>query len=105
MFGVKRLTCFALDFTRLAPEKSLPSTPQEMEDLLSSISKGLSQFDNSFASKSELCKYRYADDSMFSGTNSLTFRDTIMKKWTIDIRGKNNKKTLRSQHDGTQGGE
>lgn len=50
-FGVKRLTCFGLSGVERYRDKLI---------------KSIEQFNNSFESKPDLTKYRYADDSMFN---------------------------------------
>ena len=81
MFGVRRLTCFALDFEKMEPFK---------EKLLS----GISEFNNNFETKPDLTKFRYADDSMF---NAKKFGHTLIKKWNVLINPKNNKKKIRAK--------
>ena len=51
-------------------------------------------FNNNFATKPDLNKYRYADDSMF---NQNKFGHTLIKKWHVLINPKNNKKNIRSK--------
>jgi hypothetical protein len=52
-FGVRRITCFALDFSTLE---------QYRERMLQKIE----EFNNNFVTKPDLDKFRYADDSMFN---------------------------------------
>ena len=81
MFGVRRITCFAIDFKNMEPFR---------EKLLSDIS----DFSNNFQTKPDLTKFRYADDSMFSSNK---FGHTLIKKWNVLINPKNNKKKIRAK--------
>ena len=58
IFGVKRLTCFTLDFSKMSDASKV----QEARDGIETM---LKEYINDPAEKPDLTKFRYADDSMF----------------------------------------
>ena len=78
LFGVKRISVFALQ-----------AVPPKIGDFLLT---DIRQFDQLAASESaDIHKFRYPDDSMFS-MRSGDLRNTLIKKWTVEIFNKNHKK-------------
>jgi hypothetical protein len=61
IFGVRRLTCFALDFSQLR-NKELPA---EVSKMKSEMEEKLANFNNIKEGPPSLSNYRYADDSYF----------------------------------------
>ena len=79
IFGVKRLTCFTLDFSKMSDSSKV----QEARDGIETM---LKEYGSDPAEKPDLTKFRYADDSMFIGqSNSHELRRTILKRWNIEL--------------------
>ena len=79
IFGVKRLTCFTLDFSKMSDSSKV----QEARDGIETM---LKEYGSDPAEKPDLAKFRYADDSMFIGqSNSHELRRTILKRWNIEL--------------------
>jgi len=59
------------------------------EDLV----KDIIQFEQLISSgQADINKFRYADDSMFHMRSGAEMRNTLIKKWTVEIFQKNHKK-------------
>jgi hypothetical protein len=61
MFGVKRITCFCLDFSKCISEPG-NSKVLESKEKIESLLKG---YESNPTETPDLGKFRYADDSMF----------------------------------------
>jgi len=81
VFGVKRVTSFALVFDGM-PERLQLHLEKELEPFNQLVADG----------KADINKFRYADDSMFVVRAQNELRSTQIKKWTVEIHGKNHKK-------------
>jgi len=81
LFGVKRLTAFAMMWDAFPHSMRIP-----LEEELSKFNMRISE------DKADLDKFRFADDSMFVMRNQNELRNTLIKKWTVEIHPKNHKK-------------